>query len=82
LKQHSAEASKSICGFSPEVESYFERKHWRGNVRELQHVVKRAVLFADGEYITMDEVSIPGLMVENENWVGGDLPTRHDALEA
>lgn len=32
--------------------------HWPGNVRELQHVIERAVIMAEGEWITEKDVSI------------------------
>jgi two-component system, NtrC family, response regulator HydG len=45
------ELSKSILGFSPEVEEIFNSYVWYGNLRELKNVIKRAALLTDGEYI-------------------------------
>jgi DNA-binding NtrC family response regulator len=42
---------------SPAVVARLEAHPWRGNVRELQHVIEMLVLFADGEVI--DEADLP-----------------------
>ena len=31
---------------------------WKGNVRELKNVIKRAVLLTDAEYISIDNLDI------------------------
>ncbi|HEX8331431.1 MAG TPA: sigma-54 dependent transcriptional regulator [Segetibacter sp.] len=51
LKLTNEELNKNIKGFSPEVESIFQRYVWHGNLRELKNVVKRATLLCDTEYI-------------------------------
>ena len=51
LKLTNDELNKNIKGFSPEVESIFQRYVWHGNLRELKNVVKRATLLCDTEYI-------------------------------
>ncbi len=47
---------KSVQGFSEEVWNAFKQYHWPGNLRELQNVVKRAVLLT-----TSDEVQLHAL---------------------
>jgi two-component system, NtrC family, response regulator HydG len=51
LKQTNSELSKSIKGFSPEVQNIFINYVWYGNLRELKNVVKRATLLTDGDNI-------------------------------
>lgn len=42
---------KNVLGFSQEVLHIFQQYHWPGNLRELQNVIKRAVLLTHGDYI-------------------------------
>ncbi len=42
--------------FSPEVLELLGQQEWRGNVRELQNVVKRAAYLAPGSYIVIQDL--------------------------
>tara|TARA_R110002020_G_scaffold63170_2_gene168772 strand:+ start:145699 stop:147033 length:1335 start_codon:yes stop_codon:yes gene_type:complete len=46
---------KNVTSFSPEVIQAFQEYHWPGNLRELQNVIKRAVLLTVGEQV---EISV------------------------
>ncbi len=46
--------NKNILGFSEEVLEVFQRYNWPGNLRELQNVIKRAVLFTNGDYVQIN----------------------------
>ncbi|NJN63576.1 MAG: sigma 54-interacting transcriptional regulator, partial [Acidobacteria bacterium] len=56
LKEYTGESGKEIEGFSDEVIEIFDAHHWPGNVRELKNVVERAVLFAKGPLVTVEEL--------------------------
>ncbi|MEZ0542339.1 sigma-54-dependent transcriptional regulator [Fibrella arboris] len=45
---------KEVLGFDEEAREKFKDYYWHGNLRELQNVVKRAVLLTQGDYITLD----------------------------
>jgi len=45
LLEYSIEFDKEIQGFSEDAAAYLTNRTWKGNVRELQNVIKRAVLF-------------------------------------
>lgn len=52
-----AEKYNKICDFSERAYDQMLNYNWRGNVRELQHVIERAVLLSKGGKIV--ELSIP-----------------------
>jgi two-component system, NtrC family, response regulator HydG len=45
---------KEVLGFEDEVREKFKEYFWHGNLRELQNVVKRAVLLTQGDYVTVE----------------------------
>jgi len=47
---------KEIEGFSDDTHDLFDAYPWPGNVRELRNVVERAVLFCQGNRITLEEL--------------------------
>ncbi|MBT2162727.1 sigma-54-dependent transcriptional regulator [Zobellia barbeyronii] len=54
LNKANASLDKNVGGFSPEVWEAFQEYHWPGNLRELQNVIKRAVLLTTGDEVQMD----------------------------
>lgn len=52
LRVYGREYGRKGLSFAPETISCLMRRHWKGNVRELQNVIKRAVLLASGHLIT------------------------------
>ncbi len=55
LGMYSRQMEKAVRGFTPEVMRLFLESEWRGNVRELEKVVKRMVVLADdGDALGMD----------------------------
>ncbi|PLX36370.1 MAG: sigma-54-dependent Fis family transcriptional regulator [Hyphomicrobiales bacterium] len=51
LARFSAEEGRSFTGFSSEVEHRLVTYAWPGNVRQLENVIRRAVVLYDGETI-------------------------------
>ncbi len=54
LDKANSSLNKEVLGFSHEVISAFEKYHWPGNLRELQNVIKRAVLLTTGDIVEID----------------------------
>ncbi|MEQ9443293.1 MAG: sigma-54 dependent transcriptional regulator [Cyclobacteriaceae bacterium] len=54
LENSNRELNKSVIDFDDEVMQRMKDYYWHGNLRELHNVVKRSVLLAQGEYITLD----------------------------
>ena len=58
LARYSAEEHKAFAGFAPDVASVLTSAEWKGNVRQLQNLVRRLVVMCDGEEITMPMLRI------------------------
>jgi two-component system response regulator HydG len=67
--------NKMIRGFSPKAMDLLVRNRWKGNVRELENVVERAVIMARGEVIQPDD--LPGHIIDGtEGDYAGITPGR------
>jgi len=60
VKKYNAEMGKHCTGVSDDVMKILTDHDWRGNVRELQNVIERAVIFADGEVIELTDIGFTG----------------------
>ena len=58
VKRFCAELKKKIDGISPDAQKVLMRHNWPGNIRELENVVERSVLLADGPVIDLDDLQI------------------------
>jgi two-component system response regulator HydG len=54
LKQFASRMSKGLRGFEPEALELLRSYHWPGNIRELENVIERAVILAQGTLLTPD----------------------------
>ena len=63
VRSTSERLHKPLAGVTPGAERILAAAPWEGNVRELQNVIERACILADGEVITERELagSLPGL---------------------
>lgn len=66
MMRFAAEQRKQLKGFSPEAVAALQAYGWPGNVRELENRMNRAVLMAEGAYITPGNLGLCGLAM------GGD----------
>jgi DNA-binding NtrC family response regulator len=58
LRQHLGRYRKRITGFDGDAMRALSEHAWPGNVRELDHTVERAVLMAQGERITAEDLGL------------------------
>ena len=52
LNRFCQEQGRTIRGFDKDATAAIETHAWPGNVREIESRVKRAIIMADGTYIT------------------------------
>ena len=58
VKQANEELGKTVKGVSPKALSVMKQMRWNGNIRELRNVIRRCVLFAEGDYIEAEDLPV------------------------
>lgn len=58
LREYSRREKKNIKGISAEALDMLMKHDFPGNVRELENAIERAVVFAEGEYITRADLPV------------------------
>ena len=51
------ERARHMVGIAPEALEVFLRHDWKGNVRELEHVLERAMILGDGDLVGLRHVA-------------------------
>ena len=62
LTNHFLETKSAIRSpkkLSPEAEKVLLKYDFPGNIRELEHVIERALIFAEGDYIEPEDLNLP-----------------------
>ncbi|GBD96505.1 MAG TPA: sigma-54-dependent Fis family transcriptional regulator [Nitrospirae bacterium] len=54
-KRFSLELNKTVSGFTDEALEFLAARKWKGNIRELENAIHRAVLIAGSEYICVED---------------------------
>ncbi|UCF14710.1 MAG: sigma-54-dependent Fis family transcriptional regulator [Phycisphaerales bacterium] len=60
IKKFNAEMGKTCTGVSDAVMRLFMSYEWKGNIRELENVIERAVIFAEGDIIKISDIGLLG----------------------
>jgi len=58
LRRQATRYRKNVTGFTPDATQALIDHPWRGNVRELEHAVERAVLLAQGEVVHTHDLGL------------------------
>lgn len=58
VSQANEELGKDVKGVSPKALETMKRRPWNGNLRELRNVIRRCVLFAEGDYIEAEDLPV------------------------
>jgi len=56
LKRYSKELKRNLKGITSEAMSAMMAYQWKGQVRELENVIERAVLLSDNEYLSVEDL--------------------------
>ena len=64
LERYAAEQSRNIKGFSADALAALEAHTWPGNVREMENLIKRAVIMAENGNITASDLGLEPLQTE------------------
>jgi len=79
LIKYTREMNKKMIGITNGAMRAMLSHHWRGNIRELENVIERAVIFADDRDIAVEDLpfSVEGISDD----VGEDLKTAMEHFE-
>jgi DNA-binding NtrC family response regulator len=58
IQKHSAELNRPIKRISAELMEHFLNAHWEGNIRELENIVMRGILFAPDDEIRLQDIGV------------------------
>ena len=78
LQKYAHENGKKITGFTPQAIHAIKTYPWPGNIRELENRVKRAVIMAEGQKVTHDDLEFHS---PYEKYEGKGLKGAREALE-
>jgi DNA-binding NtrC family response regulator len=81
VKKYNAEMGKHCTGVSDDVMKMLTDHEWRGNVRELQNVIERAVIFSEGEVIEFGDIGFTSSDVTTDTEDGEGLQASVRAYE-
>ncbi|NWG38476.1 MAG: PEP-CTERM-box response regulator transcription factor [Hydrogenophilaceae bacterium] len=58
LERHAKEQNRNLKGFTPEALKALDLHSWPGNVREMENLIKRAVIMSDGPMVNADDLGL------------------------
>ena len=67
LKRHADAMDRPVKGFAADALAALDTWGWPGNVRELENRVKRAVIMADGKYVTASDLDLASVQEAEDN---------------
>ncbi|SEL79868.1 sigma-54-dependent transcriptional regulator [Parapedobacter koreensis] len=82
LKKYAQKYMKSIVDFDKRAEQKLLKYHYPGNVRELQYSIERAVIMADGEILSAEDLifsAIEQVPLNSQNQ--RQVPEEHNLVE-
>jgi len=59
VARYAIEFNKELTGIAPDALRVLMASNWPGNVRQLQHVIERATVMAEGSQLTTKDLDIP-----------------------
>lgn len=59
LQKFAPRIGRRVENFTPESMTRLQAYHWPGNIRELENIIERAIILADGPSIAIDATTLP-----------------------
>ena len=59
LAKHNSGMGRHLNGFAPKALERLRSYSWPGNIRELENMIERAVIFAEGEKLLAEDLALP-----------------------
>ncbi|OHB74069.1 MAG: Fis family transcriptional regulator [Planctomycetes bacterium RBG_16_55_9] len=77
IRKYNAEMGKHCAGVSDDVMRLFMCYDWKGNIREMQNVIERAIIFSENDVIQVSDI---GLLGSHTPAWAGDNENLHAAM--
>ncbi len=58
LERHAQEQNRNLKGFTPDALKVLDTHTWPGNVREMENLIKRSVIMADGPMVNAEDLGL------------------------
>jgi DNA-binding NtrC family response regulator len=81
VKRFTGKVSNKVKSVSPEAMELMVKYEWRGNIRELENAIERAMVLADGDKILPEHLPLPTNMVLNHDVPKAGTLEQVEALE-
>lgn len=81
LNKYTLEIGKKIKGVAPDVMAFFENHAFPGNVRELENMIERAVVLAEGETIRNEDLELWDSNDASSNALIDHIPMNSEELK-
>lgn len=78
IRKHNPELKRNFKGAEAAVIQLFMSFPWKGNVRELDNVIEHAMILADGDWITLQD--LPAALVKDHEGLAPSPQTLREAL--
>ena len=66
LARCSERENKEVKGFTAEAKQMIETYHWPGNIRQLDNIIKRAVVMTENVYLDLDDLALQAVKSEGD----------------
>lgn len=81
MKKYNAEMGKRCSGISDDAMHLLMEYEWKGNIRELENIIERSIIFAEGDIIDVCDIGLVGGNMSMMNKNTENLQTSLKAYE-